>query len=214
MNRSQNPAFAVFAEEVFQRELNRALEAEMNGAPEAVLCAYECRLDAMRYYFFESNSDGGTNSGVEIGLHTPSSLKTGLSGQGQKDTWVIFGESKAPQPVEVKTNGGRVGSLLTPDMVSFLTNGTPIPTDTDWNNRSNKSVYFVYALFQCNSTTGHEIQIIEPRIITVNDLLKAIANNPQWVKPMGDGDWAIQPAGRGWKKFVQTLPEVWKVTNL
>lgn len=88
---------------------------------------------------------GAFGKALELELTPCHSHKTSVAGHNTADNYFYLDGKKTD--IEVKSNGGRIGALLK------ITNP--------------ENSYIVYRLHLCNSTTGHRMIDISPRIMTV-----------------------------------------------
>lgn len=119
-----------------------------------------------------------------------------IAGAGEKDTTVRFEINGRIRylPAEVKTNGGRVDTLL---------DGT------------NKAKFVIYAMRLCNSTTGGKLREV-PQVIIPTPLFLAKLkefNALKEVRHNGVVDGiAIQPSKKDWFEWLLDYPMIYDKT--
>lgn len=80
------------------------------------------RAEKMLAYTQNENDDGAFGRIVELSSHTEKSRKTRVSKQGEKDTSIKFSVNGKTRYIaaEVKTNGGRIEGLYSPNAPKFV----------------------------------------------------------------------------------------------
>lgn len=144
----------------------------------------QARAEEMRRLFNNRITDtcGWFGRIVEVASHTTRSNKTRVARQGKNDTCVKLAINGKVRyiPAEVKTNGGRIGSLF----------------------QSNAPKFVIYSLNLCNSTTGNLPRKLAPVVLTTEDFLAVLEDcnaikNTNGTNP----EAAIQPSSK--KMFVR-----------
>lgn len=149
----------------------------MKKTPKEIRSAEIARLEKVRY---NQTPKKGVDSGafgkaLELELTPSYSHKTSVAGHNTADNYFYMDGKRVP--VEIKSNGGRVGQLLKIE---------------NWGNS-----YVVYRLHMCNSTTGGKLIDIPARIMTVSRFLEILQTAGAIRKNSRDGEPCIQPSKRG-----------------
>lgn len=118
---------------------------------------------------------GAYGKALELELTPSRSHKTCISGHNAPDNYCYVDGQR--EPVEIKSNGGRIGSLLKIENPDYS--------------------YIVYKLHLCNSTTGGKMIDIAPRIMTVSAFIAILNECGAIRKNSRDGEPCIQPSKRG-----------------
>lgn len=116
----------------------------------------KARAEEMKRLFANRCSDtcGWFGRLVEVSNHTKTSRMVKVARQGKNDTVVkleVNGKVKYI-PAEVKTNGGRIGSLLDAKAPMFV----------------------VYSMNICNSATTNMVRKIKPKVMLTSDFIEVL----------------------------------------
>ena len=128
---------------------------------------------------------GAYGKALELELTPSHSRKTCVAGHGTADNYFHLNGKRVP--VEIKSNGGRVGQLL--------------------KIENPKSAYVVYRLHLCNSTTGGKMVDIPAKIMTVEHFLHLLEISGAIRLNSRDKEPCIQPSKRGFWQLLEQETE-------
>lgn len=127
---------------------------------------------------------GAYGKKMELELTPKKSHKKRVAGHGEIDNYFYLNEKK--EPIEIKTNGGRIENLL--------------------KTKNPQKKYVAYKIHLCNSTTGGKMVDIAPRIMTVSHFLE-ILNAVGAIRMNSDGkEHCIQVSKRGLWQAMEKEP--------
>ncbi len=123
---------------------------------------------------------GAWGKALELSLTPSRSKKTTVAGHGVEDNYFHLDGKRVP--VEIKSNGGRIGALL--------------------KMEKPQNAYVVYRLHLCNSTTSGKMVDIPAKIMTVSRFLEILQKTGAVRENSRDKEPCIQPSKRGlWKEL-------------
>lgn len=117
---------------------------------------------------------GAFGKALELELTPIHSPKTCVAGHNTADNYFYLDGKRVP--VEIKSNGGRVGQLL--------------------KSENPETSYVVYRLHMCNSTTGGKLIDIPARVMTVSRFLEILQTAGAIRLNSRDKEPCIQPSKR------------------
>lgn len=154
--------------------VEKMIEKELaNGTKSAI-----ARAEKMLAYSQNEKDDGAFGRIVELASHTEKSRKTRVSKQGEKDTSIKFSVNGKTRYIsaEVKTNGGRIEGLYSPNAPKFVIYSMNVCNSLATYNTSKKvfpTVIFLEMLETLNaikSTNGtnpeRAIQAVSKKLYT------------------------------------------------
>lgn len=149
----------------------------MKKTPKEIRSAEILRLEKIPYAQTPKKGidSGAYGKALELELTPSHSHKTCVAGHNTPDNYCYVDGQR--EPVEIKSNGGRIGSLLKIENPNYA--------------------YVVYKLHLCNSTTGGKMIDISPRIMTVSAFIAILNECGAIRKNSRDGESCIQPSKRG-----------------
>lgn len=143
--------------------------------------------------------NGAYGKSLELTLTRDKSLKTRVSKEMNSDNYFSYnnGEKIVAKPVEVKTNGGRIGKIY--DRYKKGHNG-----------------YIIYQLNVCNSTTKNQLRYTEPLIMTYETFINALekCGAIRTLKKNGVSELAVQPSNKAWYEFLLDYPVLYDVNEV